>query len=264
MHCLKTIQEKNYNVGLEIATALRDMNDYDFNQDKPTLGTSQETDKTKKEKEEKEFEKIYEKEIEKWIERKSQYRSAKSSAYATITKHYMTTSLKAKIEARKDFTSTIRDNPIKLLEVIQEYTNETDDSKYPYMTAITSIVNLLDTKQDKEESLLDYTDRLKAARDTVKSQFGDDIFHQFVKNTKEYKNEVDATKQGALLNASFDKVIACLQLRNSDKDKYGSLVTKINSDYSLGLALYPTTLKSMTEALDNHRWDAAYKKRKDN
>ena len=58
--------------------------------------------------------------------------------------------------------------------------------------------------------------------------------------------------------------MACIQLRNSDNDKYGTLKTKIASDYSLGKKLYPTSIKLMTVALDDHKWDPAYGKRKEN
>ena len=44
-----------------------------------------------------------------------------------VIKGYMTTSLKAKIEARADFTSDIQNNAINLLKAIQEFTNETKD-----------------------------------------------------------------------------------------------------------------------------------------
>ena len=72
-HIIHVIQEQNTEVRLEIATALQEMTEYDFNAKRSTLKVSNATDSTVKEHEARENEITYEKELEQWIETKKKY-----------------------------------------------------------------------------------------------------------------------------------------------------------------------------------------------
>ena len=103
------------------------------------------------------------------------------------------------------------------------------------MSSVYNLLRLLTTRQGDKESLLDYMERLKIERNVVKSQFGIDLFHGFSENTKEYKHTEDLAKKQALKDMSFDKIMACIQLRNSNRSKYATLITNRSSDYSMGV-----------------------------
>ena len=85
--------------------------------------------------------------IQRWIDREDKYKGGMSSAYATIMEKYTLTGLISKIKSRTKFETNIQNKPIKLLEPILEVTNETDSSKYPYMTTIVSLTRLLNVNR---------------------------------------------------------------------------------------------------------------------
>ena len=80
------------------------------------------------------------------------------------------------------------------------------------------------------------------------------------------ENDDDIKKQ--CNNRAFKDFIAYLLMENADQTKYGSLLTNIASQYSLGQNQYPTNLVDATNALSSHKLDAKYyeskKKRKEN
>ena len=61
-------------------------------------------------------------------------------------------------------------------------------AKYEFVALTESITRILNTKQEDEEGLVDYTKRFKQAKDILKATIGEDILHKFVENTKDYKD----------------------------------------------------------------------------
>ena len=115
-------------------------------------------------------------------------------------------------------------------------------------------------KQQEYEHLNDYVKRFKQVRDVLRSHIGPDILHQFVENTEEYRNADSATKS-ELKAGSFERFMAYLLIKNSDQNKYGSLVTGLVSQYSMDHDQYPRSLIAATDILANHRHDNYNKKK---
>ena len=67
---------------------------------------------------------------------------------------------------------TIKDNPFKLLEEIKKKMYEPGRVKYAWVGFTKQISGLLTTKQEENESLVDYTKRFKQVRDNAKSGLG--------------------------------------------------------------------------------------------
>ena len=54
-----------------------------------------------------------------------------------------------------------------------------------------------------------------------------------------------------------------LFIRNSDQSKYGSLTSKLTTDYALGNNAYPATVETAVAILEQHKFDQThYDKRK--
>jgi hypothetical protein len=70
--------------GEDVATALEDRQEFDFNKDRSKLETSSENDQDKKAHEEKELQSIFNAEISDFVKRKAQYKANLSNAYGTI------------------------------------------------------------------------------------------------------------------------------------------------------------------------------------
>ena len=118
-------------------------------------------------------------------------------AYTIIFSNYCDKELQNCLENRKDFTTTIENYPIELLTAIKEMMHTTSHERliYPFETLWTSLVALFKLKQEKEEKLSDYYDKMKAFSVEVKKYLPDDVLHQFMTGLDTYKNEKDSITQ---------------------------------------------------------------------
>jgi hypothetical protein len=55
--------------------------------------------------------------------------------------------------------------------------------------------------------------------------------------------------------------MAYLYMENADKSKYGSLLTQLQTQFSLGNNQYPQTIADANNLLSNHKFDHASKNR---
>ena len=83
-----------------------------------------------------------------------------------------TTSLQHRIEAKVEYESKIKGNPIKLLETIKENSLSFNDKKKADIVIINATMNLMTTRQRDNEDLTEYTKHFKAARDLCKEKYG--------------------------------------------------------------------------------------------
>ena len=131
---------------------------------------------------------------------------------------------------------------------------------YPYALLFDAITRLLNMRQQDHEHLNDYVKRFKQVRDVLRSHIGTDILHRFVENTEEYQN-ADSGLKSELLAGSFERFMAYVLIRNSDKNKYGSVIHGLVSQYSMEHDQYPKSLIAATDILANHRHDNYNKKK---
>ena len=84
-----------------------------------------------------------------------------------------------------------------MLAAIKEMMHTTSHVRliYPFETLWTSLAALFKLKQEKEEKLSDYYDKMKAFSVQVKKYLPDDVLHQFMKGLDSYKDEKDSITQ---------------------------------------------------------------------
>jgi hypothetical protein len=258
-HIANHIQSTYEDVGLETAKSLRELQKYDWTKNKPVKMVSQATDATVKAEEDEINEKIVDEEIKQWVQDQKNYKSAMSKAYGLVIKNYVGAALKQRIEAEQDFDTTIKDNVIELLKRIRELTHETDESRYPYLAIIETISRFVNLRQLDDEDLITYVKRFKAQKDIVKEQLGKNFLSDFVEWTQEYKDLAGQTnEQQELKKTALEKFQAELLIRNSDKTKYGTLITTLTSQFSMNKDQYPKTLADATKVLELHKFDPAF------
>ena len=165
---------KTYTNGDDIADALESETAQDPNSWMPTQRFSSIRDATAKDRENKQYEKVFEAELEAWIKRKEIYRSNLGRAYALLFER-CNKAMQLKITARKDFEGTIKKDPIELLKAIKEHSVSYQETKYPLSSVYDAIRNLVNIRQRDDESLIDYSRRFKTASDILKSQLGSDL-----------------------------------------------------------------------------------------
>ena len=120
-----------------------------------------------------------------------------------------------------------------------------------------------DAKQKQDENPIDCLTRFKSAENVLKSHVGSKALHNFVEHTEECHGENDPTKKLEMKNESFDKLIACLLMRNSDQKKHGSLLEGLSTQHGMNDNQHLTAMMKAADILDNHKHDNAKNKRCD-
>ncbi|MGC8514475.1 MAG: hypothetical protein ACP5P1_15815, partial [Acidimicrobiales bacterium] len=128
----------------------------------------------------------------------------------------------SRVEEHPEFDTTIKNDPIKLLEVIKVLMHDPVCAQYPMISMTDALTRLINAKQAENEGLKTDTDK------------------------KNYKDE------------AFEAWMAYLLIRGSDQNKYGSLTKNFISQYSLGNDQYPRTITMATDVLSNHRLDPKF------
>ena len=97
------------------------------------------------------------------------------------------------------------------------------------------MIRLLNIRQQENEHLNEYVKRFKQLRDVLRSHVGTEIFNHFVEHTEEHRSADSALKL-ELKDGSFERLMAYVLIRNSDQQKYGSMVNGLISQYSICLS----------------------------
>ena len=141
--------------------------------------------------------------------------------------------------------------------------------------ALKSLINL---KQCKDKNSIDYLKRFKAARDVFHSHAGKDFsFPRVVEDGDDYKKAmktlIDPATSPAEKAAAKNEVskvqrhvtnrfLAYLYLENTDRPRYGSILSGLESQFSLNNDQYPKSLLDAQTVVEGHTYDPEYKKRK--
>ena len=166
--------------------------------------------------------------------------------------------MQARIEARKDFESNIKNNPIELLKSIKLHSMNYQEHCYEMAVILDSMKNMLNIKKE-QESLVDYTKRFKNARDLMVSQVGGPlILTRFVVSMPEVNQNISKDYQ-RFQEIAFEQFMAYTYLENSDQNKYGTLMNNLKQQHSLQNDQYPKTLNHATNILSNHKFDNSNK-----
>ena len=120
---------------------------------------------------------------------------------------------------------------------------------YPFETLWTSLAALFKLKQEKEEKLSDYYDKMKAFSVQVKKYLPDDALHKFVEGLHAYESETDSTLKGEMKKGAWNQLIALGFLYNSDRERYGKLLKDYQADFADQTNNFPKDLVNMRERM---------------
>jgi hypothetical protein len=85
---------------------------------------------------------------------------------------------------------------------------------------------------------------------------------KYVRTMDNYdENDVDKTNK--MIAKTSEGLYTFLYLENSDQDKYGSIISNLNSQKSLGNDQYPRTIVETNNVLSNHKFDITKVKKPD-
>jgi hypothetical protein len=233
---------------------------------KPSMQVSIATTEEDRAAENRQYEIEFKADYDTYSKRVQAYENNNTKAYALLWER-CNKAMKNKIEARSDY-NRIENNPITLLMAIKEHALNYQENQYSMSIILDAMRTLLFTKQKEGESLQDYTKRFRVARDVLKSHMGGPIIlTKFVEAMNGY-NETNVKQRDKFREQAFSQFMAYLYLDNADKAKYGSIMTGLNTQQSLGNDQYPKTITESNNVLSNHRFfvtnKSVYKKPGDN
>ena len=249
--------QRNYDYGQDLATSLRDMAPYDLKQHKPTLGRSTEIDPTDKAMEQRGLEILYQEELSLYLRRDKAMTQNKVKAYAMIFGVYCTKVMQNRVEQHHDFESTIQDDPIKLLEVIQVLMHDSVRGKYPFASMTECFMSLFKMKQAPEEPIGEYAKRFKQGRDVLRQHIGEDVLDHFVQTTKDYRDATTLEDKEEIRKGAFDRWNAYIFMITSDQGKYGELINGISTQYAMGVNQFPRNVGKALDVLTQFKYNTS-------
>jgi hypothetical protein len=242
--------------GLDIRTALEQRSAFDFKTQIPIRETSKATDQDLKEAEDETFDHIYKGQIAAYTKRMEQYRANLGRAYTTIWKHCNLT-LQNKILTRVDYESKIKNDPIALLNAIEEHALSFEDTRYDMSIVLEAIRNLVNIKQKDDESVVQYAERLRTIRNITVNQLGGSI--QMTKLVNSAYTADPSKNKDAHQAEAWDRFLAFLLIEKADHDKYSDFIQSLKFQNTLGNDQYPKTLDDAQQVLNAQRFDKTYK-----
>ena len=220
--------KKTYENGIDIANALKNLQEPNTNMWKPELEVSlivgdQPAAIQARADENRRFEMEYKQEYSNYTDRLSKYKSNMIKAYALLWER-CARGMKDKIESREDFDE-IEDKPIALLKAIRQHALNYQEYRYVMSIVSDALKNLVHTKQKDDESLQDYAKRFKTATEIPESHLGGPIMiPSVVGQIPNFQDMNEAQKVRATETVS-EQLLAFLFIEQADHTKYGSLVT---------------------------------------
>ena len=271
--------KKQYDHGEDIAFALENLNERDLTKFQPMLKRATPADPkdaravAQEETLNEQYKMQFQVDYDKYKERVEAYRDNKFKAYALLWGQ-CNSAMKAKIQSRKDYQTVIKDNPIELLKAIKQHATNFSDIQYDMRTAEDAMTSFMTIRQRDDESLIDFLRRYKNTKDVFLSHIGKDFtLPSMVRQHPDYPDEIDLNsdvstvreaargKAEELAKQVLERFIAYRYLKAVDQTKYGSVISGLNSQFSLGNDQYPKTLTDAHNVISAHRWDPEYKKK---
>jgi hypothetical protein len=248
--------QKTHKNGKDVADSLRKMEKIDMTKNMPTRRLSQDTGPIRlRNKKDSILDMLFKAEIKIYTKRKHEFEDNINKTYSLIYLQHCNKTFQDRITGHPEFESKIKNDPIELLKAIEILINDLVRARYPYTSVTESITRFMTCKQLENESLTDYVKRFKSNRDGLAQTMGKDFLKRFIENTREYQDEPNVDKQNEMYNTAYPRWTAYMLMKNSDQGKYGSLMTSLMTQFSMGTNQYPEDVLKAVDILTNHRFD---------
>jgi len=167
--------KKTFAFGSDIGTALENLEHYPIADHKPMLEISLEAeDQDIKEAENEQFKMDFKAEYDAYMRRKQMLEKNYAKAYAFLWEQ-CAKAMQNKIEARSDYESTIKGEPIELLKAIKQHALNYQEHRYAMSIVHDAMKQFLNIRQKENETLQEYTKRFKICKDVLESHLGGPI-----------------------------------------------------------------------------------------
>jgi hypothetical protein len=250
--------QKTYLHGGDIQTALKERKETNFATLMPVRKMSTNADPDARKLEDESHEAVFKAKIQQYVKREDTYVSNKQKAYALLWQHCKK-SMQHKIQSRADFSNNIENNPIKLLNAIEEHALSYELTKYDMSSISDSLRQLLTIRQKDDEDLITYTERFKTVINVAKTQLGGPFILTKVIEERRAQSPPIATDDAR--DEAWDRFLAYLYIDRADRDKYGAFISGLKTQQSLKNSQYPKTLEEAQDVLSMQSFEKGYKEK---
>ena len=257
-HVMKYIQ-KTYKGGADVAESLRTMELVDLDADAPVrerlgdTGLSADTIAV--------LNIAYQEKLRKHLDRKEALSDGMKKAFALIFDSYCTRKMQHKVEEHVNYDTQVHNDPIALLEVIQQNMHTRVQAQPECVTVYTAIHRLYNDRQRENEPLLDYYKRYKENRDIFHACCGKMMYMELAKLVDGF-DTMSADNKHKMVRAADERMSTVIFMLNADRGKYGTIMDNLSAQYALGNDQYPVTLSAALDVLSNHKLDNGYHRSK--
>jgi hypothetical protein len=246
--------KKTFDYGKDIAEALRTLKKPDPESWEPAIQASVSETAATRDAENRQYAIKYKSLIDEVMRRTRSYENNTTKAYAILWER-CAKAMQNKIASRTDFDTVVYDDPIALMRAIKEHSLNYQETRYEMSIILDAFRSVFTSKQQEGESLQDYTRRFKTAKEILESQLGGPlIMTKYVRTMKGFDQQ-DIEKTDLMCAQASEQAFAFLYLENADQGKYGTILTNLNSQKSLGNDQYPKTIVETNNVLSNHKLD---------
>ena len=243
--CNHIMDEFEY--GEDLVDSLRKMEMVDLDKEKPKKQVSSDPDPDVAQEENETFELEFKAELEEHIPRKKFLRSNKTKIAGQILAHFCHKVMLTQLQDLDDYESKFCRDPIALLEEISIQMRQSEDKEHFHFTAKKAFVDFFGIEQKEGETLQEYRERFKTARQDVRRYIGDKYLEPMALNEKALKDDyaklTDQKDKDAYLKELVSWHEAMTFFKGSDQKKYGAYLKHVKRQYSSSHDQYPRTLE---------------------
>jgi hypothetical protein len=197
---------------------------------------------------------LYKAEIDMYTKRKHELEDNMNKTYSLINLQHCNKTIQDRIHAHPDSLTKIK-NPIEMLKAIKILISNPVQARFPYASVTKAMTRFMTCRQLENKPLVDYIRRFKGIQDNMAQNMGEDFLKDFVKNTKQYADEANTDTRDEMQKGLYAQWTAHMLMKNSNQGKYGSLMTSLTTQFSMGTNQYPKDVMEAVDILTYHRLD---------
>ncbi|MGA0888342.1 MAG: Ty1/Copia family ribonuclease HI [bacterium] len=253
----KLVNKLRMTISQDVADAIQDMKEFEFDAVRPKLEMSrEEEDDQKRAAEQAQLDKFYQYELQEWGKRKRKYEEQKGKTFAIIFETFCTDSMRDRLESLPNFSTEVDKKPLKLLEEIKKIMMTPQTAIYPAMSILSTMRGLINLRQRQDEDMKTYYERFRQQMGLWEQMIGSSFLDAYVENTEEFqkvKEEGKPEKEILSKKEAYEAFMTLIFMDCSDQASYGAMMQDFRQRYANNQDLYPKNIQKAREVMEQHK-----------
>ena len=165
--------------------------------------------------------------------------------------------LKNKCEQSEKWTDIKADKshlkPLNLLKLIKTIVVNSQDTVYPMVTILDSVIRLIETVQGETEGINNYVKRFKEVVDLLETQFGPLVPEVHLKTQQAYQSATTPEAKQKVAESVQEQLLSYLLIKNSKAKVSKELLKSLGNTFAMTDDKYPKTIDKAITVLTNYQ-----------